>query len=149
MALDEITERVIIEYLGRFEFDAIPWRVPFEAEYLYGQDISTFFKQNYAPFITDKEIEVFKKMEPVDLIAVKDNKIYFFIVRKPENGVVHFTSEEEKQSILFAKKKRAKILLITNEYPEHLFKVYDFSEKSVEGLKIHLNRCNEIDLEKL
>jgi hypothetical protein len=149
MVLDEISERVIIEYLGRFEFDAIPWRVPFESEYTHGKDLNTFFKENYAPFITDKQIEAFKKMEPVDIIAVKNKEIFFFLVKKPENETVNFASEEEKKSLLQAKKKHARLFLMTDEYPKHLFNIYEFSAKSIEGLKIHLNKCKPVDPEKL
>jgi len=149
MALDEITERVVIGLLGRYEFDAIPWRVPFEAEAIEGLSISGFFKKNYKGIITDKQVEVLKKMGPVDIIGIKNNKIYFFLVKKPENSSVKFSSEDEKKNFLNAKKKNVNVYIIENPYPEHMFKVYDAPKEAIVSLKIKLNKCKLVNLEKI
>lgn len=147
MALDEKIENAIIGFLGEFEFEAIPWRVPFEEQYTEGLDLSEFFKKYYEGLVSPGQIKLFKKVGPFDIIAMKDKKIYFFLVKKPKNNNVSFASEKERDNFLEAKELEATVLLMTNMYPKKLFKVYEVTEKAIEGLNIKLNKADLLNLE--
>jgi len=149
MAIDETTERIIIEFLGKYEFDAMPWRVPFEAEAAQGIKPVDFMKKEYANVINDKQAELVDVIGPFDIIAVRNKNVYFFLVKKVENNMINFVSEDERETFLEAKKNKAKIYVMTNPYPEHLFKVYNVSRQSIKNMKINLNKCKEVDLSSL
>lgn len=150
MAIEDINERVIIEFLGKYEFDALPWRVPFEKEASENISPHDFFKKNYANVLSEKQINLFEKISgPFDIIAVKNKKFYFFLMKKQENSTFSFSSEEEKDMFFHAKKKKAKVYIMTNPYPEHLFKVYNVPKAAVKEIKININKCKEIELETL
>jgi hypothetical protein len=140
---DEPHERAIIEFLGKYNFEALPWRVPFEKEAEENIEAHEWLRKQYAPFLPASQIKQFEQMFPVDFFAFKRHKIYFFLLKTKMN----FESEEEKKDFFATKKKGIRVYVMSNPYPKQLFKVYDLSEKDVTGLNIKPEK--EVDLNKI